>query len=96
MIFRLFKQFPSLSYRKKLPLSSVFNPHEHEAFETVPKAGERPAAARGELSHPAKSNDPATRPREETDETQHKKPKGGRRMSTVYASPIWLGDPTAR
>ena len=46
MIFRLFKRFPSLSYRKKLPLSSVFNPHEHELLKPS-QPGERPAAAGG-------------------------------------------------
>ena len=73
MIFRLFKRFPSLSYRKKLPLSSAFNPHEHEPLAQS-QPGERPAAAGG--SRPARQNQ-TTRPRgrrEETDEVPNQKP----------------------
>ena len=56
MIFRLFKGFPSLSYRKKLPLSSVFNPHEHELLAQS-QPGERPAAAGGSRPTRRKPND---------------------------------------
>ena len=75
MIFRLFKRFPPLSYRKKPPLSSAFNPHEHELLAQS-QPGERPAAAGG--SRPARQNQ-TTRPRgrrEETDEVPNQKPNG--------------------
>ena len=45
--------FTLSSYRKKPPLSSAFNPHEHELLEMTPP-GERPAAAGG--SRPARQN----------------------------------------
>ncbi len=69
--------FTLSSYRKKPPLSSAFNPHEHELLEASPP-GERPAAARGSRPHRQKSNSPAAVPeREETDGTPNQKPKRG-------------------
>ena len=56
MIFRLFKRFPYLSYRKKPPLSSAFNPHEHELLAQS-QPGERPAAAGGSRPTRRKPND---------------------------------------
>ena len=67
--------FTLSSYRKKLPLSSVFNPHEHELSKPS-QPGERPAAAGG--SRPIRQNQ-TTRPRgrrEETDEVPNQKPNG--------------------
>ena len=74
--FALFKRFMSLSYRKKSPLSSAFNPHEHELLEPSPP-GERPAAAGGEPSAPAKIKQPGHKAGERKPmKRQTKNPKG--------------------